>query len=69
MRPDGLAGRRGAGVLVSEIRGFLAHKTTPTHLGLPQDPRHRPTVGSQGGGGSYIAIPQHVVFVEEAFRH
>ena len=28
------------------IQGYLAHKKTPTPLGPPQDPRHRPTVGS-----------------------
>ena len=28
------------------LQGYLAHKKTPTSLGSPQDPRHRPTVGS-----------------------
>ena len=28
------------------LQGYLAHKKTYLPLGLPQDPRHRPTVGS-----------------------
>ena len=28
------------------IQGYLAHMKTPTPLGLPWYPRHRPTVGS-----------------------
>ena len=28
------------------LQGYLAHKETPTPLGPPLDPRHRPTVGS-----------------------
>ena len=28
------------------IRGFLAHKKTPTPLGPPQGPNHSPTVGT-----------------------
>ena len=28
------------------VQGYLAHKQTPTPLGPPSDPRHRPTVGS-----------------------
>ena len=28
------------------VQGYLAHKNTPTTLVPPQDPRHRPTVGS-----------------------
>ena len=34
-------------------QGYLAHKKTPTPLGPPYDPRHRPTVGSHGGAVSY----------------
>ena len=30
------------------LHGYLAHKKTPTPLGAPQDPRHRPTVRSKG---------------------
>ena len=30
-------------------QGYLAYKRTPTSLGPPQGPRHRPTVGSLGG--------------------
>jgi len=44
-----LGPRRGAGC----IQGYLAHKKTPTPLGPPQDPRHRPTVGSYGVAVSY----------------
>jgi len=45
------------------VQGYLAHKKTPTPLGPPQDPRHRPTVGSQGGALSYergARIKQHM---------
>ena len=39
---------------LSKIKGVDSvkekHKTTPTPLGLPYDPRHRPTLGSLGGG-------------------
>ena len=28
------------------IQGYLSHEKTPTPLGTPSDPRHRPTVGS-----------------------
>jgi len=28
------------------LQGYLAHKKTRTHLGLPWGPRHKPTVGS-----------------------
>ena len=34
------------------LQGYLAHKKTPTPLGPPQDPCHRPTVGSHGGAFS-----------------
>ena len=30
----------------NSLQGYLAHKKTPTPLGPPKDPRHRPTVGS-----------------------
>ena len=30
----------------ARVQGYLAHKETLTPLGPPQDPRHRPTVGS-----------------------
>ena len=29
-----------------ELQGYLAHTKTPTPLGPPKDPRHRPLVGS-----------------------
>jgi hypothetical protein len=41
------------GVRVYGLQGYLVHKKTPTSLGPPLDPRHRPTVGSQGGAFSY----------------
>jgi hypothetical protein len=28
------------------VQGYLAHKKTSTPLGPPQDPRHRPSLGS-----------------------
>ena len=31
---------------VITMQGYLAHKKTPTPLGPPKDPRHRPAVGS-----------------------
>jgi len=31
------------------VQGYLAHKRPPPPLGPPYVPRHRPTVGSQGG--------------------
>jgi hypothetical protein len=34
--------------VVGILQGYLAHKKTPIPLGLPQNPRHRPTVGSWG---------------------
>ena len=40
------------GLGVTGIQGYLAHKKTPTPLGPPQDPRHRPTLGSYGGAFS-----------------
>jgi len=39
--------------LADSLQGYLAHKKTPTPLGPPYDPRHRPTVGSSGGAFSY----------------
>ena len=42
---------RGGGRYV-ELQGNLAHEKTPTPLRPPQDPRHRPTVGSLGGAFS-----------------
>ena len=35
------------------LQGYLARKKTPKPLGPPQHPRHRATVGSQGGALSY----------------
>ena len=35
------------------VYGNLVHKKPSNPLGPPQDPRHRPTVGSQGGAFSY----------------
>jgi len=31
------------------IQGYLAHMNTPTPLGPPEDPRHRPTIESWRG--------------------
>ena len=39
--------------LLCGLQGYLANKKTPTPLGPPLDPRHRPTVGSLGGAVSY----------------
>ena len=30
------------------VQGYLAYKKTPTPIGPPQDPGHRPTVGLRG---------------------
>ena len=38
--------------LAAGLQGYLANKKTPTSLGPPYDPRHRPTVGSKGGAFS-----------------
>ena len=35
------------------LQGYLAHRKTPTPLGPPWDPRHRPTVGSWAEEVSY----------------
>ena len=35
------------------LQGYLAHKKLRPPLGLPQGPRHSPTVGSYGGAISY----------------
>ena len=42
----------GGGQSVS-LQGYLARKKTPTLLGPPQHPRHRPTVGFWGGAFSF----------------
>ena len=34
-------------------QGYLAHKKPPPPIGLPQDPKQSPTVGSSGGAVSY----------------
>ena len=39
--------------MLEGVQGYLAHTKTPTPLGPPKDPRHRPTVGSSGGAVSY----------------
>ena len=36
-----------------KLQGCLVHKKPPPHLGPPEGPRHRPTVGSLGGAVSY----------------
>jgi hypothetical protein len=38
---------------VTPVQGYLAHEKTPTPLGPPEDPRHRPTVGSLPGAVSH----------------
>ena len=35
------------------LQGYLAHEKTPPPPGTPKDPRHRPTVGSEGVAFSY----------------
>ena len=35
------------------LQGYLAHKKSPPAPGPPQDPRHRPTIGSKGGAISH----------------
>ena len=35
------------------LQGYLAHKKATTPLGPPQDPRHSPSVGSEGVAVSY----------------
>ena len=35
------------------VQGYLAHKKVLTPLGPPQEPRHSPTVVSEGGAVSY----------------
>ena len=47
--------------LQAELQGYLAHKKLPTPLGLPQGPRHGPTVGSYGVAVSYKrGTPVHI---------
>ena len=36
------------------LQGYLAHKKQHSPLGLPQPPRHSPTVESWGGAVSYV---------------
>jgi hypothetical protein len=35
------------------VQGYLAHKKLPTPPGLPQGPRHSPTVGSKAAAVFY----------------
>ena len=53
--PKAGAGREGGAKVCAETLtpNDLAHKKTHPPLGLPQGPRHRPTVGSLGGAVSY----------------
>ena len=41
-----MTARQDIGAIVSIEAGYLACAKTPTPLGPPQDPRHRPKVGS-----------------------
>ena len=54
---------------VRNVRGYFAHKKTTTPLGPPCDPRHRPTVESQGGAFSYeltpVAPKRQIVSIQE----
>ena len=43
-------------VLEETVQGYLAHKKIINPLGLPQDPRHRLTVGSYGKEFSYSEV-------------
>ena len=38
--------------VLGRVQGYLAHKKKPTLLGPFEDPRHRPTVGFDGGASS-----------------
>ena len=42
----------GEGVRVKGLQGYLVHNKLPAPLKPPQDPRHRPTVGSYGDESS-----------------
>ena len=44
----------------TDLQGHLAHKKMPPTLGPPQDPRHRPTVGSQGEAVSHSEVPLYM---------
>ena len=39
------------------LQGCLAHKETPSPLGPPLGPRHKPLVGSYGGGVLMSEVP------------
>ena len=49
----GLTGGGGDLFGTSGLQGYLARKKMPIPLGRPWEPRHRPTVGFQGGAFSY----------------
>jgi len=42
---------------LQRLQGYFAHKKTPTPLGHPYDPCHRPAVGSQGGALFVSEVP------------
>ena len=44
------------------VQGYLAHKSTPTHLGPPWDPTHRPTVGSWTPGGGCFLVSEEPLY-------
>ena len=45
-RSDARTGENATCDTPGQLQGYLAHQKTPTPLGPPSDPRHRPTVGS-----------------------
>ena len=50
------------------VQGNLARKKTPTPLGPPQDPRHRPTEGSWGGAFFESEVPLYAHEPETILR-
>ena len=43
----------GLGSSLLGVQGYFAHKKTSTPLGPPEDPRHRPAVGSEREAFTY----------------
>ena len=44
--PSGVRASNRSQASTCTVQGYLAYNKTPTPLGTPWDPRHRPTVGS-----------------------
>ena len=51
-----------------DLQGYLPHNKTPSPLGPPYDPRHRPTVWSQGGVFSLSEVPLYATIHEGTKR-